>query len=275
VEGFLTQEEIELVLNEAINPIYKDPTVLTLGMKKTDIVRVTPIHELILINGNTKTGLTHINQRHIQFQEKPKWIKQKDKEGMKYFKLDKPSFFHSSIVPIWDYPKIADELFKPNNLNIIDNRTPDFTDLYTGIFAPKNYEPAPYRLLLYKGTKIIHNLYPITDKFSPVRVLNFKRGTPSSIFQVKTSLTTIEIPYYDQNKVIRYKIIFHHDNYKMIERIFIKRFKIDGTSFQLFYISERQLLVSTIDQKVLWQYEFCEYPTLERIILAIESINKI
>ena len=72
VIDFLTKEEIETILLEAKNPIYKDPRVLTLGRKKSDIVRVSPLNELILINGNAKTGLTHINQRHLQFQEIPK-----------------------------------------------------------------------------------------------------------------------------------------------------------------------------------------------------------
>lgn len=275
MKEFLSKDEIALIIEEAKNPIYRDPTVLTLGRKKIDIVRVTPINGLIFINGNDHTGFIHINQRHLQFQEVPKWSKQKDKSGLKYFKLDKPSFFHSSIVPIYDYPNIAEALYKPENLNIVDNRTPEFVDLYSGFYHPKHYPQAPYRLLLYKGTKIVHNLYPITNQFSPIRALNYKRGSPKAVHEVKSAKTTIEIPYFDHKKTIRYKIIFNRNQFKKIEQIYINRYRTDGTLSQIFFVAERELLNDTIDQKVLWAYEFSEYPNLERIILSIDTKIKI
>jgi hypothetical protein len=127
---------------------------------------------------------------------------------------------------------------------------------------------------LYKGTKIVHNLYPVTDQFTPKRVLNYRRGSPKSIYYVKSCKAKIEIPYFDQNKIIRYKIIFQRDDYKKKEQIFINRFHADGTPFQIFYVGQRNLINSSIDQTVLWAYEFCEYPNLERIILSIDSSIK-
>lgn len=271
MDEFLSQDEILTITQEANNPIYKDPFLLTLGRKKTDIVKVTPINELIFFNGNEKTGFIHINQRHLQYQERPKWTKQKDKNGLKFFKLDKPSFFHSSIVPFFDYPKIADTIYKPENFNTQDNKSPAFVDLYSGYFYPKNYEPAPYRLLLYKDTKIVHNLYPITNLFTPNRVLNYRRGTPKGVYEVKSCKYTIEIPYFDHKQIIRYKILFIRDHFKLNEQIFINRFRADGSQYQLFFIAKRTITNQEVDQRVMWQYEFSEYPNLERIILSIDE----
>jgi hypothetical protein len=271
MSDFLTSDEINIITQESKNPIYKDSSILTIGRKKTDIVRISPIHNLIFINGNEKTGLTHINQRHLQFQEVPKWKKQKDQNGLEGFILDKPSFFHSSIIPIFDYPKIADAIFDKKNINTKDNRTPAYVDLYSGDYYPKNYDPAPYRLLLYKGTKIVHNLYPITNQFSPIRILNYKRGQTRAELHIQSCTAIIEIPYYDQNKTIRYQIIFQRDDFKKTEKVFIKRFHADGSPFQIFYVAQRELNNTFVDQTVLWAYEFSEFTYFERVIHEIDS----
>lgn len=274
MKDFLTSEEISKILLEAKNPIFKDPRIINIGRNKVDIIRVSKIHELVFFNGNDFTGFKHINQRHLQYQEIPKWTKKKDTKGLNSYILDKPSFFHSSIVPIWDYPKIADALYQPENLNIIDNKTPKYIDLYSGLFYPEKYPPSPYRLLLYKGTKIVHNIYPITDIFSPIRVLNYKKGSSSARLEVKSLRSTIEIPYYDHNHKVRYKIVFIREQARKIEQIFIYRFSEEGALLQRFFVAERELLVDTIDQKAMWFYEFSEYPNLERIILSIDNSMK-
>lgn len=270
MKEFLSREEISQIIAEANNPIYKDPRILNIGRRKTDIIRVSQKHELIFFNGNDNTGFKHINQRHLQFQEVPKWIKKKDKGRISNFKLDKPSYFHSSIVPIWDYPKIADAIYSPTNFNLSDNKTPDYIDLYAGIYNPEKYSPAPYRLLLYKGTKIVHNIYPITDQFSPIRVLDYKKGSIKAVLEPKTLKSTIEIPYYDHEHKVKYKIVFIRKQEKKREETFIYRYSKDGELYQKFFIAERELLFDVIDQKSLWSYEFSEYPNIERIILFID-----
>lgn len=274
MKEYLNNEEISRIIKESNNPIYKDPRIISIGRSKTDIIRVSKIHELIFFNGNDYTGFKHINQRHLQYQEIPKWIKKRDKAGQCSYVLDKPSYFHSSIVPIWDYPKIADAIYRSDNLDITNNKTPQYIDLYMGIYNPEKYPPAPYRLLLYKGTKIVHNIYPITDKFSPIRILNFKKGSPRGTLEVKSLKSTIEVPYYDHNHKVRYKIVFKREQIRKKEKIFIYRFSEDGIISQRFFVAERELLFDVTDQKSMWFYEFSEYPKLESIILSIDNSIK-
>ncbi len=267
----LSPEEIKRIIEEATKPHFKDPALMVFARNRTDVIRVSPINQLIFIEGDMNTGFTHINQRHSQYHERPNWRKAKEEDGSMYWKLQKHSFFPTSVTPYFDYPKIVDSIYKDENLCIKKNTNPENYDLYYGNYKSQKDDIIPYKLLLYKGTKIVHNLYPDTDIFTPKRVLNYKKGTLAASYNVKLCQAEIQIPYYDRNKSKRYKILFLQDYFKKKEKVLIERLNGNNTS-ELFFITERDLLYEKFDSLRLDQMDFSEFPALERIILSIEKI---
>lgn len=267
----LSPEEIKRITEEATLPHFKDPSLMVFARKRTDVIRVTPINQLIFIEGDVNTSFIHINQRHSQYHERPHWRKAKAEDGSSYWQLQKHSFFSTSMTPYFDYPKIADSIYTNENLNIEENTNPNNYDLYSGNYISQKDGIIPFKLLLYKGTKIVHNLYPETNKFTPNRVLNYKKGSLSASYNVKLCQATIRIPYYDRKKLIRYKILFLQDYFQKKEKVLIERLndkKISG----LFFITERDLPYNEFDQLILDRMDFSEFPSLEKIILSIENI---
>jgi hypothetical protein len=177
------------------------------------------------------------------------------------------------VTPYFDYPKIADSIFKSENKNIEENTNPENYDLYFGKYKSPKDGTIPYKLLLYKGTKIVHNLYPDTNEFTPKRVLNFKKGSLSASYNVKKCQVTIKIPYYDRKKAVRYKIVFFQDYFHKREQVIIEKIN-ENKTLDLFFLTERDLPYKEFDQMMLARMDFIEFPGLEKIILSIEKLFK-
>ena len=268
----LSQEEIARIIEESTKQHFKDPNILVIAKKRTDVIRVTPINQLIFIEGDQNTGFKHINQRHMQFQETPNWRKARAEDGSNIWQLQQHSFFSIFTVPIFDYPKIADSIYKSENLTIKENTNPDCYDLFAGNFNSQKDGIIPFKLLLYKGTKIVHNLYPNTIKFTPKRVLNYKKGSVGATYDVMKRKATIQVPYYDRKNLVKYKIVFHQDYFHKKEKIFIERLNYDSKTSNIFFITERHLPYNDFDALRLDVMNISELPNLENIILSIEKI---
>ena len=269
----LSYEEIQLIVAEAARPHFKDPRIIVFSRKRTDVIRVSTINQLIFIEGDVNTGFAHINQRHSQYHEKPHWRKTKGKDGTNYWQLQTHSFFSNSVTPYFDYPNIADSIYKNENLNIEENTNPENYDLYSGTYQSPKDGTIPFKLVLYKGTKIVHNLYPNTNIFTPERVLNYKKGSLSATYSAKNCLATIRIPYRDRKKLIKYRIVFLQDYFHKREKILIERLNYDSKSLEIFFITERVLPYKEFNQFILARMDFIELPGLEKIILSIEKIK--
>jgi hypothetical protein len=193
-EDLLTQEEIQLVIVEVKKPEWENRNLMGVGGKKTSIFRISLPTGLIMIRGNKYTGLDHIEERHRFGQQT--WREDKDE-------LIVSSEFRFGVSP-FDLIHIAESVYKPDNSRLDLNNRPDEFDLYVGTHIYKNGDPADFRLLTYKGTSIIHTLFPVKTDNPRKKLLSEKKHKDllkyrqcrvGMTFDARGSLHTYTIPY--------------------------------------------------------------------------------
>lgn len=201
-ERLLTKKEIDQVLVESNNPRYLERKYINLGLTSTSVMRISAKHKLIMIGGNSDTGFKHIMERHSALSQAAYW-----KTDPKLH-LDNPSVFQLGLVPIFDFLHIADSIFEPRNL-ITDkkNRHPELFDVYAGSHTFTNNLLCKYVLILYKGTKIIHTLFPIEKTFNRKKIVNLKKGFASGAMHGLTCVDFYSIPYYNEKNIELFRAI--------------------------------------------------------------------
>lgn len=150
---YLSQDLISRMIIEAKDPIWKKGIVIGMGSNWYDIVAVSPL-DIIHFYGNTDTGWQHINNRHNFY------------SNALYFGKDalgNPSKFSHTSMPIEDYLRIADDVFSAGT---IDTK-PHPDDKHFVKYIGKSSRYGGYKgvvkefvLILYRGTKIVHSVYP-------------------------------------------------------------------------------------------------------------------
>jgi len=200
--NLLTIDEINLILKESNDPKYQIENLVHIGGTHVTIQRISKKTGLILIKGNDFTGFDHIMYRHHPASKVGHW-----KIG-KPTKLDNPSMFNLGTVPIYDFLNIADDVYKPENKILEKNKKPEMFDLYIGKSKNKKNKDIEFKLLLYKDTRIIHNLYPQKKSFNKKTVLNqLRQGFSSGSWNTMSSIHKYSIPYYDNLNIERAKVI--------------------------------------------------------------------
>lgn len=201
-EELLTNDEINSIVEDSADSKYQVENLLHLCGSHTSIQRISKKTGLILVKGNKLTGFDHIMIRHHPFSKAGHW------EYREKPKLDNPSRFSLGVVPIFDFLNIADEVFKPEN-KVIDerNKKPETFDLYVGDYTDKQNKPMTYKLLLYKDTLIIHNLFPNKKTFNKKKVIDLRQGFAGSSLDQLRGVHTYNIPYYDHLNIERAKVI--------------------------------------------------------------------
>jgi len=170
MEKLLTTEQInDIVAFVESCPELRHPDSVNIGLDVTTVLKMGFKTGVIIIHGNEDTGFEHIKTRH-DFYGKAFW----DKKG----KLTSPGKFSPRSIPILEYTKIADAMYNEAFLNVDSNKAPHLFDLYEGIPDVTEAEGRNFRMILYKNTKIVHNLFP-TDKLYPIKKpagFNFEKG---------------------------------------------------------------------------------------------------
>lgn len=255
MEVLLTRKEIyEVLQSVAYNPMLSDPNIFFSDINnKKGVMRITPKNKLILIYGDEHTGFTHINNRHNYWSQEAYWKKNNVNQ------LDTPSKFEKTLLPIKDYVEIIDNLYCQKNINLEKNNKPELFDLYFGNASSSNLKDAKYKMLLYKGTKIVHTLYPTSDK-NKKKILDYRRGKPQGK-QEKTH-TVISIPYYDRdNKVIISCELIWINDIKM--RYHIIKNHVNNTSITLY---EKPFSDSVDYDSIIQDMEYEDLSKVEKII---------
>lgn len=236
-EDLLTQEEIQLVIVEAKKPEWGNPNLMGLDSKKTSIFRISLPSGLIMIRGNKYTGLDHIDERHRFGQQT--WREDKDE-------LSVSSEFRFGVSP-FDFIHIAESVYKPNNKRSDLNKRPDEFDLYVGTHIYKNGDPADFRLLTYKGTSIIHALFPVKtgnprekllSKKQHKELLKYRECAVGMTFDARGSLHTYTIPY--KNKVGQeiFKLVIRGIDRYPFERWYVQINEGNSAYLQTVFIKE-------------------------------------
>ncbi len=263
------------------NPQFRDPMLMNIAKAPVDIVKVSQKLGLIIAKGNEYTGFEHIHQRHEQWTSTPKWIESKNDDGNIKWRLQKQGLFRKDSIPFFDYCIIAESVYKAENLNIEKNKRLDLFEMYIGEYIHKDNTNAKYILLVYKGTKVIHTLYPQSNKNNPFRVkrFNYTRGRITSNWDgFINSFITIRVPYLNHKEKVEYTLVFIKDLSKNQEIAIIQVNNNLGIPWKSVIIGERKIAsnnnCSFFNQLELTRLQYADLREFEKCILEIERENE-
>ncbi|MAB49490.1 MAG: hypothetical protein CMC05_12755 [Flavobacteriaceae bacterium] len=273
MENLLTKEDInEILSNNRDNPVFKYYGVRLMATDKhsfKEVIAISDKNNLILIKGNEDTGNEHIRERH-NFWSTKKYIVPDNNGELKF---QNQSRFPMDVAPI-NYLKIADEIYSKENL-IEDNPHPmaEKFDLYIGEYQFEKPKKEKVKLLLYKGTKIIHSLFLARDSYNQKRVKKFPFARGKVKFKIKKDKGIEEtfIPYYDVNTKLRYGISIEKYPNENMEHIYLLIFNPKDYSYHNFIkLLERELTHFPTKKHEEVTYQHCDLREVERYIMNID-----
>jgi hypothetical protein len=199
----LTPAKIRKINHEASFSILNNPGFLSKFTKgRLDIFSITPVKKLIFIEGDSFTGLAHINMRHRFFTNAHSKIRDDSFVRTSRFAKDKGT--------LMDYIHIAESLYDPSNMDV-QNSKPETFEVFKGKADNSGME---YRLVIYHGTRIIHTLFPIEKKKASKK---FEKMDIVSEWYDRTTLVSV-IPYFGVDQILRYGIgVLHHTGEQLEE----------------------------------------------------------
>ena len=271
MEQLLSKEDIrEILANNRENPVFKYYGVRLMSTDKhsfKEVIAISDKHNLILIKGNEDTGNEHIRERH-NFWSTKKYIVPDDNGGLKF---QRQSRFPMGIAPI-DYLKIADEIYSTENL--IDNNSHSMAekfDLYIGEYLFDKPKKEKVKLLLYKGTKIVHSLFLARDSYNQKKAKKFPFERGKVKFKTKKGIEETFIPYYDVTTKLRYAISIEKYPSKDMEYIYLLIFNPkDYSSYNFIKLLERKLTYFQTKKHEEVTYQYNDLREVERYIMNID-----
>jgi hypothetical protein len=235
------------------------------------IITISKNNQLIFVEGNSDSGYSHLRDRHGRFSFKNFWINTEDS----VMKLDNPSKFHPSMMPIIDFVKIADMIYGPEYLNTAKNKKPDLFDMYTGYYAYLENEIEKYHLLTYKDTKIVHTLFPDNKKHIAKRKCKFGKGIVNTSLKFPTGFNDLLVPYENDKGVVKYSILVRKFYSEKIERLIIQRHNDVGEVSEQFFIAYRNFEnFETFDREIMHDFQYGDLGEFEDIINQIDEKHK-
>lgn len=267
-EILFTKQEIKSIVENAKSFQINFPPQLIpvgFGQNHTSILRISPINKLILARGNVYTGFDHIHSRHDFFSTEFFF----NKDG----KSDRPTKFPTKILPIIDYVEISDVVFKPENLSSKNNRPNDF-DVYDGVIELNNHLTGKYRLILYKGTKIIHTLHAIDDKKKKTTKTDYARGALQVEHNKNSDIYKIAIPYFNFQRKLIFLIIIYNNPAQNKTEFVIQSHDEQGECKNIYKIYEKsyEKFPSLTHEKITWQNR--NLSIIEQYFNSIENQEK-
>lgn len=271
LEKLLTKEEIRRIKHEAATEEafrYSGMSIIDKpSYDYTKVLKVSDVNNLILIKGNKDTGYLHIRMRHNYWSTEIYPLE-------KSFQL--PSTFPKDVQPRF-FIGIADSIFSFGKL-IEDNshKGDDKFDLYVGnyFFEPEQKEEE-VRLLLYKGTKIIHTLFVVSSRYNKKKKIklkdfNFARGKVV-IYKANPAIKFVFIPYLDLNMKLKHTLIV--EKHLLHEKEFLKIHSYDDHEnlINAVVIGYRDIIKFKGDTSERITYQHSDLRSIERIITEIDK----
>ncbi|RZM23493.1 MAG: hypothetical protein EOO88_25955 [Pedobacter sp.] len=198
MENLFTHSELEEICEHAQHPDWLIPNMIGFGLKKTTIFCVSIEKGLILAQGNEFTGTNHIRTRH-------RFGRQEWKEGESE-EIDRASQFSLAVAPI-DYMSIAESIYEKKNLKPSLNGNLDQFEVYEGKHTHQDGQRITYRLVVYKGTPVIHTLFPVSDKRNKAQVINLRAGGTRFTHSLRNEQVTYTTKYYNRAGKVVIKLI--------------------------------------------------------------------
>lgn len=267
LEKTLSKNDITEIEYEAqTNPVFRYYGIRVAyrnDFPQNKILRISDNKNLILIKGNTDTGYDHIIERHNFWSTKI------------YTKIENNQivFQNQSRFPKDQYPllfiKIAEEIYTEENY-VKDNSHPEAEkyDLYIGNYSFDSIKSEKVKLLIYKGTKIIHSLFPKSDSHNQKRIKNFQftRG------KVELNKNEVYIPYLDIELKVKFAILIEKDFEKNTENINIITYDLED--YRYHYIQKigiRKLIKFNSEKSEITTYQFTDLRPIERKIKELND----
>ena len=266
MEQLLSKKDIkEILSNNRENPVFKYYGVRLMSTDKhsfKEVIAISDKHNLILIKGNE-----HIRERH-NFWSTKKYIVPDDNGGLRF---QSQSRFPMGVAPI-DYLKIADEIYSIKNL--VENNSHAMTekfDLYIGEYLFDKPKKEKVKLLLYKGTKIVHSLFLASDSYNQKKAKKFPFARGKVKFKTKKGIEETFIPYYDVTTKLRYGISIEKYPSEDMEHIYLLIFNPKDYSYHNFIkLLERKLTYFQTKKHEEVTYQFNDLREVERYIMNID-----
>jgi len=201
------------------------------------ILTVSIKNNLIFTEGNEDTGFTHLGNRHNYLSYINYWTH--SETGLS--KLDKPSKFHPKMMPIIDFVKIADHIYRPENKNITRNSKPDSFDKYTGEYVYENEHKETYHLILYKDTKVVHTMFPQSKKKNQKVRTKYGKGIVTVSTKIPEFTHELLVPYEDNRHKVVYSILIKKYLAELKERSYIQKHNEEGKVIGSVLLGERSI----------------------------------
>jgi hypothetical protein len=270
MERLFTEEQLEVITLEAQEKLeeYLGGIVIDGEATETSIITISKDKKLIFVEGNEYTGYGHLSDRHSYFSHKNYWNILDDGTS----KLDNPTKFHPAMMPIVDYIKIAETIFIEENKNVTKNSRPDVFDKYSGYYNYSEGESLKYHLLTYKGTNIVHTLYPDKKKHNKKPRCRFGKGVVSTVLKFPEGTNDIIVPYENKDGVTAYSILFRKHYAERIEKLGIQRHDKEGKVIEQHFFSFRVFIDFTkYEYQDIMQLQYGDLSDFENIINQFDS----
>lgn len=198
-----------------------------------DVFTISPAG-LIHISGNDDTGWKHIMERHGYF------------SNSSYFgsgAIGNPNKFNREIRPGEEYRNIGDDIFMQQQRDLRPHPDDQLFEKFKGVssnYSGSDGTSKEFNLILYKGTRIVHSLYPTKNLEGklPKRVLSTLTRSKTKINAVsnfEADYYIINIPYDNEEGITRYIIIFKLDVETMMAKGYLQLNDLVGNPVQTTY----------------------------------------
>lgn len=250
---------------------YWDIIVGTGSPTEKTIVTISKERKLVFVTGNDHTGWEHLRDRHAPYSYRNYW--KENEQGA--FRLDDPSKFHPQMIPIIDYVKISDGIFVEGNRNDAKNKGPDLFDLYIGSYEFLG-QTDKYHLLTYKGTNIVHTLFPDKGKFNKRNKTKYAKGIVSTSIKFPEGYNDLTVPYLNSAGTAVFSILVRKFYREKLERLLIVRHDNEGGVKDYFLAGSRPFEeMEKFEHLDMEFFQHAKLSELERLVNEIDKNGKI
>src|SRR6185312_12544061 len=203
---YLNANQIVALEKQAADLIWRYP-VFAVSHNGWDRIFRVSLAGLIHFYENTHTGWQHVIDRHSYFSDELYFGKDS---------IGNPSKFSPGGVPGIDWVQVADEIFTQGAVSDKSHKDEEMFVKYIGqsaSFPGSDGKPSNFNLVMYRGTKIVHSLYPQKHLIAGMpkpRMHDLRRAFKAVTAErnMTADWLVVRVPYVNEQLLERYIIIF-------------------------------------------------------------------
>lgn len=263
--GILNNNEIQEVFNRLSKSLigrYSNVRAFSIaGLNQLEVIAISS-KGLIMIKGNSVTGYMHIKERHGHWSTNTYPLK----SG-----FQNPSKFPSNIYPA-KYIDLANEIYDPSNL-LINNEHLDSDKFEKYVGSYKSNKEELVNLILYKGTKIIHSMYPQSKEHNKI-IIRKKYPFVRGLVEIDDK-GDVHIPYFDNRYQLKYVVLIEKNVKEGKESWKLLVYDEDRNYKHHYNIAEQELTIFYGEKSKKIAYQYTDLRKIEDFIRDIDNrINR-